>query len=75
MMRSPEPLSLPVLANAYQVGIHPGWPEMTKTIGETIGETDAAMVGEATVDKERSEKQTKTVLRLVGYHGVGSVRK
>ena len=59
----------------YQAGIHPGWLEMTKTIGETIVETDGVTVGETTVDEERSEKQTKTTLRLVGYHGVGSVRK
>ena len=59
----------------YQAGIHPGWLEVTKMIGETIVETDAVTVGETTVDEERSEKQTKTTLRLVGYHGVGSVRK
>ena len=59
----------------YQAGIHPGWLEVTKAIGETIVETDGVTVGEATVDGERSEKQTKTTLRLVGYHGVGSVRK
>ena len=34
----------------YQVGIHPGWLEMTKTIGETIVESDGVTVGEATVD-------------------------
>ena len=38
-------------------------------------ETDGVTVGEATVDEERSEKQTKTVLRLVRYHGVGSVHE
>ena len=55
----------------YQAGIHPRWLEVRKRIVETDGVT----VGEATVDQKRSEKQTKTVLRLVRYHGVGSVRK
>ena len=63
------------LDSPFRAGIHPDWLEITQTIGETIEETDGVTVGEATVDGQRLEKQTKTVLRLVGYHGVGAARK
>ena len=47
---------------------------MTVTIRDSIMETGGVTVRDATEEKERSEKQTKTVLRLVGYHGVDSVQ-
>ena len=49
--------------------------QITGTIGDTILETDKGMVNRAIVDKKRSEKQAKTVLHLVGHHGVGSVHE
>ena len=47
----------------YQGGMHTDWLETTVAIGDSIMETDGVTVGDATVEKEGSERQTKTVLR------------
>ena len=61
--------------NNNQTGVHPSWLEFTKTIEETMRETIGVTVGQATVDWECSERQTRDVLCLVGYHDAGSLRK
>ena len=54
--------------------MHTNRLETTVAIGDSIVETDGVTVGDATVEKERLERQAMTVLRLVRYHGKSSVR-
>ena len=55
--------------------MHIDWLETTVAIRDSIMEADGVTVGDATVEKDCSEWQTKTVLRLVRYHGESSVQK
>ena len=55
--------------------MHTDWLETTVAIGDMIVETDEGTVGDAAVEKARSERQTKTVLCLVRYHGESAVRE